>query len=248
MSTVTETVVEHVRALHPGAFFRLGDLPAPRATASVVMHRVIAAGDPQVERVAPGFFMRRENPGEPRVWRDCNETALVHAGPGGGFAGYTAVNMVGWTTQIPWRSQVCVPGGRRLRPADPLGFVYVSRSSAARAHLTWAEVTMLEAVMRFDLAEVSWGEALDDAENEVCLSRLGAVAHRPFIRSEALRWAAHAERNKPRVFHERIDELCDRLPEVQDWEDYIWRKHPDVAERWGWTKPDPARQETADAS
>ncbi len=236
----TADIFEWVRSLRPGVFFRLADLPAPnRGLASAAMHRMLAADAPIVQRLAPGFFLRQHDDGTELFWRDPLLTAYAHAWPGSGLAGYSAVNEMAWTTQIPVPTQVCVLG-RRLTPIDAC-ITYCTRHNPNRALLTWAEVSMLEAVIHFELAEIGWAEALRKVARDVCLSRLGEGA---VIRSEPLREVAHTERGKPALFHERVEELCDLLPSERTWRDYIWERNPAKAIARGWTPPQ--EKESAD--
>ncbi len=236
----TADIAAWVHSLTPGVFFRLADLPAPNpGLASAAMHRMLAADAPIVQRLAPGFFLRQHDDGTELPCRSQVQTAFAHAGAGSGLAGYTAVNKVGWTTQIPVPTQVCVLG-RRLTPIDAC-IVYLTRHNPMRVLLTWAEVSMLEAVSHFELAEIGWAEALRKVREEVCLGRLGDGA---LIRREPLREVAHTERGKPAVFHERVEDLCDLLPSERTWRDYIRERHPEVAASRGWTEP--REKESAD--
>ena len=143
-------------------------------------------------------------------------TALTYAGPGCGLADCHALNTAGWSTQVPARIRVCVVG-KVPEPVD-VCVEYFSRSNRRRLELTWAEVSMIEAVSDFLMSEVSWSEALRKVDRDVHISRLG---HDAVIRSEVLRWGAAGEKGQPAVFRSRMEELCDRLPAERRRADYM---------------------------
>ncbi len=234
MATHSAAIAAWIEALSPGAFFKLAELPAPNAgVASTVMHRLLDDDAPIAERLAPGFFWRLYDDGRKPIYRCRMMTAFAHAGPGSGLAGYSAVNEIAWTTQIPIPTQVCVLG-RRLTPID-VCITYRTRYNTNRARLTWAEVTMIEAVMHFDrMTELTWDEAMLKVDAEIHIGRLGDGA---IIRRGPLREVAHTELRQPDEFHERIDDLCGHLPDVRTCRDYIWERHPDIAVKRGLPVP-----------
>ena len=206
---------EWVLGLKPGSWFWLRDVPAPPQLASAVM-RSLVAERPEIEQLAEGFFWKGE-PGKLRTpWRSRKMTALIYAGPGCGLADYYALNTVGWTTQMPAKIRVCVVG-KAPEPVDVCA-EYFLRSNRRRLELTWAEVSMIEAVSDFWISEVSWDEALRKVDRDVHISRLG---HDAVIRSEVLRWGAAGEKEQPAVFHDRMEKLCDRLPAERRRADYM---------------------------
>ena len=161
-SEITNWVV----GLAPGAVFSLDDVQADcsadRNTISAALSRLTNGEDPYLARLVRGLYSRRLTgqrwpvPVEP-------EAALalpwIIAGDGAGFAPPSAINSLGWSTQVPPKTHIAVVG---RAPTPPLRSVnYWQRSNAKRKKLNTTEVTFLEAVIGFDdYAELSWSQAL----------------------------------------------------------------------------------------
>lgn len=223
-ATATDlTPTEHARCWvldqSAGTFFWLNDVPAPPQVASVMLSRLTRQGDPPpVQRLANGFYWRVPDRDSPRMSRDPVLTAMVYAGHGSGFADVSAVNVVGWSQQAPAREWIATLN--RRRPIDRR-IRYAHRSNQRRERLSFAEVAVLEAVRCWAAAHVCWDEAVERVSDGTSLSRLGYTA---VIRSDAIRWAGETEQalggmwvpyRPPCDFRERIEDLCDRIPDLQ---------------------------------
>ena len=146
---------------------------------------------------------------------------MEYAAPGSGYAAATAVNRLGWTTQVPVGDDICVVG-RAPQPDTPR-IRFVSRSNPRRLDLTWAEVTVLEGVQNFHLAEsarfdedagqshtgAAWDEAVEFMGDGWSAYRLGPGAS---IRTAAVLEAAASEPRKPEGFLDRLADLARRVP------------------------------------
>ena len=214
---------EWVFSLPEGSAFRLSDVPAPPRAAARVLHD-IARDHYEVERIFKGFYWRGSpldspDPVDPPHGR----LAMVYAGAGSGYAGATAVNRLGWTTQVPVGYEIGVvgrapqPGSRFVR--------FASRGNERRLGLTWAEVTLLEGVLNFHLAEAmswdeesplthaeaAWADALEELRSGRSAHRLGPGTH---IRAAAVVEAAAGEPRKPDGFLSLLDDLARQSPSV----------------------------------
>ena len=203
-------VCDWVVALPHWSLFRLSDIPASRAVAAKTLSQ-LARSDPSIERVAKGFYLRgdpeRAKPGRPQLYSR-SKAAIVYGGPGSGYATVTAVNMVGWSWQVSARAQVCVVG-RAPRALLPL-CEFHSRSNTARRDLTWAEVSLLEALRYFDRAAgYPWHEAVEFVCEGITNHKLGAGS---LIRADELLRVGNAERGVPGRFKELLGELVDAVP------------------------------------
>ena len=199
-----------VMALPHWSLFRLSDIPASRAVAAKTLSQ-LARSDPSIERVAKGFYLRgdpeRAKPGRPQLYSR-SKAAIVYGGPGSGYATVTAVNMVGWSWQVSARAQVCVVG-RAPRALLPL-CEFHSRSNTARRDLTWAEVSLLEALRYFDRAAgYPWRQAVETVSEGVTAIKLGAGS---LIRADEVLRVGSAERGADGRFRELLADLVAALP------------------------------------
>ena len=171
-------------------------------------------------RVARGLCCKRWHESWPAEYRldfvDPHLGALCFEGAGAGPANWQALNLVGWTAQHPWRNDFgCV--GRP--PRSPWGHAqFVQRHNGRRCELSWAEVTLLEALRMVDHSDLDWDAAMETASSVDYSGRLRYDAE---VDSERLRWAAHGEALQPDVFRERADSLCSALPRFESFE--MWR-------------------------
>ena len=223
---------EWVLALPVDTAFRLEYMPAGlRGDAPRVLYDMIREYV-EIRRVFNGFYWRGRNPREGGTFPDYGHIAIAYGGPGSGFAGASAVNRLGWSTQVPAKVRVAVVG--RAPEARHGSIVFVSRANAARRELTWAEVTLLEAVRSAELAEpafidweedfdygdLAWSHAVDAVAVGRSLNRLGSGA---VLRPSVIRRAAAGERRPGRRFLERIDQITARMPDLA--------RHPDRTDR-----------------
>lgn len=221
-----------VLALPVDTAFRLEDMPtglrgdAPRVLYDMTREYL------EIRRVFNGFYWRGQNPREAGTFPDYGHIAIAYGGPGSGFAGASAVNRLGWSTQVPAKVRIAVVG--RAPEARHGSIVFVSRANAVRRELTWAEVTLLEAVRSVELAEpafidweedfdyrdLAWSHAIDAVVGGRSLNRLGQGA---ILRPSAIRRAAAGERRPGPRFLERINQITAQMPDPVE--------HPDRTER-----------------
>lgn len=225
-------VREWVLALPADTAFRLADMPvglrgdAPRVLYDMTREYL------EVRRIFNGFYWRGQDPRDGGLFTDYGHIAIAYGGPGSGFAGASAVNRLGWSTQVPARTRIAVVGRAPEARHSSLGFV--SRANALRRELTWAEVTLLEAVRSveliepafidweqdFDYRDLAWSHAIAAIVGGRSLDRLGRGA---MLRPGAIRRAAACDRRPGRRFLDRIDQITADMPTVM--------RHPDHTER-----------------
>lgn len=205
------------------SWFRIADVPASPGVAAKVLCEMTARGE-VVERVVKGVYWRRgaaERSALAAARKDF--LAMAFVGAGSGFAGPTAVCRAGWAWQAAAQDMIGVVG-HCPAPVYP-GVRFVSRRNESRKQLTWAEVTVVEAVRSSRLAQPQskhsergagadavsegWADALDSAESGRLAESLGWGA---VLRPEAILDAAAQEVRQPRAFQQRIAELVERLP------------------------------------
>ena len=188
------------------SIFKLSDAPGPRDVVAKTLSQM-AARDPLVERVARGIYMRVDNPGRKGMLvYDRGRAAMAVAGPGSGYGALTAVNKLGWNWHPTVRLQICVVG-RAPRSSVRL-CEFLARSNEARRELTWAEVTVLEAVRFADYASWDWETCVAMVAEGAAATRLGAGA---YIRGEALAAVGESERRAGARFRQRLRELTASL-------------------------------------
>ncbi|WP_419925857.1 hypothetical protein [Candidatus Poriferisocius sp.] len=221
--SVASDIREWVFSLPEGSAFYLADVPAAPRAAARVLHDLVR-DHYEIERIFKGFYWRGSpldslNPVDPPLGR----LAMAYAGAGSGYAGATAVNRLGWTTQVPVGYEIGVVG-RAPQPGS--NFVrFSSRSNRERLDLTWAEITLLEGVLNFHLAEAmswddesdasyaeaAWAGALEELRSGWSAHRLGPGAH---IRTKAVLEAAPAEPRQPAGFLDLVEDLAQQLPDA----------------------------------
>ncbi|WP_419925871.1 hypothetical protein [Candidatus Poriferisocius sp.] len=221
--TESARVREWVIARAERSWFRIGDVPASPGVAAKVLCEMAARGD-DVERVVKGIYWRRgadERSALAAARKDF--LAMAFVGAGSGFAGLTAVCRAGWAWQAAAQDMIAVVG-HCPAPAYP-GVRFFSRRNQSREELTWAEITVVEAVRSSRLAQpkskrweresdasaasAAWVDALNSAESGQLAESLGWGA---VLRPEAILETARQEVRQPRAFHQRIAELSERLP------------------------------------
>ena len=79
----------------------------------------------------------------------------------------------------------------------------------ARRYLTWAEVSLLEALRFSTYASWDWDDCIEIVNDGTAASRLGAGA---FLRSEALREVGEGERGVNDRFRRRLHSLVAAMP------------------------------------
>ncbi len=208
-----------VTGLPEGSFFWHHEVPAPSRVASATLSRLAGGDDQPVRRLGKGFYWRvaRWPSGNPQP-HDPNLAALVYAGPGAGFADCSAVNWTDWSTQRPACERFATMG---QATAPDRCTAYVRRASnPRRGRLSYAEVTLIEAVQHFGLSEEEWDDAVELVADGTSLAKM---FYPSTIRAGVVRWAAETEisasvrwpREPRAVFQERIADLCARIPAEQ---------------------------------
>ena len=196
----------------PGqSFFFTHEIPGWDPSLRFTLTRIAADPCHPVARVAHGFYCKRWHqnwPTEDQI--DAVNTRLASlymVGRGGGAANWNALNLVGWTAQHPWRKDVSCLGRPPKSPWEHTRFV--QRNNERRSELSWAEITLLEALRMFDHSDLEWAEAVEVITSGDYLGRLRFNAE---VAGERLRWGAIGEIRQPAAFHERVEQLCAVLP------------------------------------
>jgi len=179
-----------ITGLEPGTWFWSKNVPGSRQIVHPVLSRLHDDKSSGVQRIAKGLYWRG--------WPEGHECfplppnygigGLLLAGAGAGFADWTALNKLRWTTQRPCKVLISVLGTPPKSPHPTV--VYKSRKNQRRSELNWTEVTILEAVGACWMTEEPWHECLERFRNGISMRRLPWQAR---IRSEKLRWAAETE-------------------------------------------------------
>ena len=207
--------------VQPGqTFFFTDDIPGWMPALRSTLTRIAADPEHPVVRVARGFYCKRWHESWPAEFKldfvDPHLGGLHYAGAGAGAANWQALNLVGWTAQHPWRNDFSCVG---RPPRSPWGHTqFVQRNNERRSELSWAEVTLLEALRMFDHGDLGWEPAVEMISSGHYFGRLRYDAQ---VDSRRLRWAAGGEARQPSIFHERADSLCSALPEFDSFE--MWR-------------------------
>lgn len=198
---------EWIESLASGAFFFTSEVPGEPATVKPLLSRLAADPAHPVQRQMRGFYCKAWSEEEPSPLVNRVSGALKLAGAGGGGAGLFAVNRAGWTYQRPSRSDFAVMGRPPKSPWPTVRFR--RRSNMRRQALGPAEVTLIEAVRRFDrAAPIGWDEALATVQSGMVERNLNRGGR---LRPNAISWVAQNELGAPAAFHNRIAEVCDAL-------------------------------------
>ncbi len=200
-------VRDWVAALPDWSIFRTGDVPGPQQVVAKTLSQMVAR-DIRLERVAQGVYIKVNNP-----WRkgilvyDRGRAAMAIAGPGSGYGGLTAVNKLGWNWQPTVRLRICVVG--RAPRTNVRGCMFSSRANEARRELTWAEVTVLEALRYSAFAGWDWDECVNLITDGSAMRRLGPDA---YVRGDALRDVGGREPRVTARFRYRLRSLTEAMP------------------------------------
>ena len=200
-------VRDWVTALPDWSIFGTGDVPGPRQVVAKTLSQM-AARDARLERVAHGVYIRVNNPwGKGILVYDRGRAALAIAGPGSGYGALTAVNALGWNWQAPVRYQICAVG--RAPRTRIEGCEFLARANEARRELTWAEVTVLEALRFFRFAGWDWDTCVEIVADGSAAQRMGQGA---VMRRDALREVGELEPRTNDRFRMRLRSLTDAIP------------------------------------
>ena len=202
------------------------DVPASlRRCTPRVLHDMVKEY-PTVRRLCKGFYWRGDDSPNAALFDRFPRSGLgpiAYAGMGSGFGALTALNIVGWTTQRP--PITAISAVARVPEAAFAATTIASSPNAARRSLTWAEVTLLEALLYSEGCEPSaehqmyptpegrwmswteggWSAALDALRSGETLLRLGRGA---VLRGPALVAAAAREARRPDWLGARVAEVA----------------------------------------
>ncbi len=213
MSSYRQQMFDWLDGLPDRSWFWGGDAPVPGSTARPILSRLAADPESLVSRVGHGLYFKAGPDDWTKTFYCCEiVSALMCAGPGAGLAGPSALNALGWTTQVPAKINVAslrrVPTFRVER--------YHLRSNRLREALTWTEVTVLEALLLWKFAEVTWERCMDKVGRGVSASRLPWNFLEPFrLDNERLQQVARFEKcdNLP-LLRYRIEVLSDLAAQI----------------------------------
>ena len=193
-ATVTQAAQDWIVNLPAGTWFTPSSVPGPSAAVYVMLHRMLADPAPVIGRAARGVYWRRHPVGH--VLHDtkpATSVAEVVAPAGSGWASWSALAALSWTTQRATRHIVGVPVRGLRPPAMPYAGVtpvYLYRPNRRRLELTWGEATLLDAARSFGGSDChSWDHAME------CLTGVASQALAgTSINKDRVMWAAQTER------------------------------------------------------
>ena len=219
MSAAARAWIENLPA---ETWFRTEAVPCPRHVAHNVLSRLMRAAQPIIGRATRGIYWRQPPPADPRYGSMpliLNGAKSVLGPPGSSRADFGALSLIGWSTQMPYRTTLAVPYRNLTPPVLPIGppVTFVERSNIRRRSLNWNEANVLEAAKSARKADYhNWGHAmwlLTEANGWM-------KPHEP-IRKDRLLWAAETEPQErirlfsgdnDRTFKTVIGRLADDLP------------------------------------
>ncbi len=207
----SETAVarDWILGLEPGTWFWNTDVPASTNVARTVLHRLKNDPNHGIEKVAHGLYWRGWPEGDTYHCLPPSKRigALIYAGPGAGLYGWSALNNLEWTLQCPAKIFVV---STRKQPPRPIcsTVVYSTNSNWRRTELTWAEVTVLEAIHMFEYTEEPWHECLDHLVIGISAKKLGWGGPNILIRPQMLIWAAETERRMTVESLHRLNDIA----------------------------------------
>ena len=200
-------VRDWVAALPAWSIFKTADAAGPRQVVAKTLSQM-AARDPRLERIAQGIYVRIEGPwGKANLDYNIARVAMAVAGPGSGYGALTAVNALGWNWQTTIRYQICAVG--RAPRAQIRLCEFLARANEARRELTWAEVTVLEALRFCAYAGWDWDTCVEIVAGGSAARRMGWGA---VMRRDALREVGALEPRTNDRFHRRLRSLTDAMP------------------------------------
>ena len=211
--SATADTKEWIADLKPNTWFWSKDVPGDRDIVHPVLSRLHNDESSEVQRISRGLYWRGWPVDQKSAFNSPNHviSALLAAGPGAGLARGHALNRLGWTTQLPCKSLISVLG-KPPTPHHPT-VKYRPNKNQRRADLSWAEVTLLEAVDFFWYSEEPWHECLDVLRSGKSMNRLPWNVNYP-VRPEKLIWAAEAEEGATVETLHMIEELADVIEKL----------------------------------
>ena len=221
MSSVARHWIEN---LPSGTWFRSAAVPGPGHVVRNVLSRLMGASLPIIGRAARGIYWRQPPPvanrygSMPLLNSDADS---VLAPPGSCYAGFGALSLVGWSTQMPYRTTIAVPYRNLTPPALLVGppVIFEERSNMRRRSLNWNEANLLEAAKSAAAADYhNWDHAMWLLTEANGWMRQGEPIRKKCLLQAAeteppgRRWPCGGEGEK--AFDVVIGELSDGLPDV----------------------------------
>ena len=213
-----------IEELPAGTWFRSGAVPGPRHVTKNVLSRLMAADRPIIGRAARGIYWRRPPPAAARYGSMpllLSDATSIIGPPGSCYASYGALSLIGWSTQVPYRTILAVPYRNLTPPVLPVGppVTFAERSNTRRRSLNWNEANLLEAARSAPKADYhNWDHAM-----WLLTEANGWMKQGEPIRKEMLLWAAEAEPKEggwegrycgEKSFGAVIGRLADDLPDL----------------------------------
>ena len=197
--------------LEPGTWFWSRNVPGRREIVYPVLSRLHRDEASGVVKVAHDLYWRGWDEGDECFSRRPNYGvgAVLLAGAGAGFADWTALNKLRWTTQRPCKVLVSVLG-KPPKPPHPT-VVYRSNKNQRRSDLNWTEVTILEAVSVGWMTEEPWQECMEMFRRGISMRSL--PWHVP-VCAEKLRWAAETEAGVTEESLHLVQEISSAVDEM----------------------------------
>lgn len=208
------TVRKQIEDLSPESVFWTKDLAGNPSTARAAVARLSADPDSGIRRLAPGLYWRgvdeagRQN----RCVPFGEDVALVYAGRGGGFVGWSAIYSLQWGHQGVRRIKIAV-AGRQLRSPVP-SVDYLVRKNSRRRDLTWTEVSVLEALAAAEMIEYDWSECMRILGKGWSGNAVGGETVEGVFRPAAVVWAAETDDLVSPDLVVRADEIMRAFPDV----------------------------------
>ncbi len=127
------------------------------------LSRLCQGTDPYLVRLVRGLYSRRSIGEQYPCTMDTQVSLTLPwmiAGEGAGLAPPNIINVFGWSTQVPAKTNIVVIGRPPKPPLDTVK--YWQRSNHQRRLLSTAEVSLLEAANGFDMySEIDWNVGLE---------------------------------------------------------------------------------------
>lgn len=147
-----------MEALEPATAFWLSDMPEPLREAPGEAEQILDGDWPVASRVDDGDFCWRASRDDVAARLEVHHwpawPAIACAGGGAGYGGISALRRLCWTDRVPAQQVIAnVAGAQRLALS---GVTYAPASTnMARRELTWAETTLLEALLTVDMLDAA---------------------------------------------------------------------------------------------
>ena len=175
-------------------WFKPSSVPGPRNAVYVMLHRMLKEELPIIGRAGRGIYWRQHPPDHMLYgYPPTQSVAFVVAPQGSGWADFSALSTLGWTTQVPSRLAVAVtvrglkPPAMHDKGRTP---IYKYRPNGRRLELNWGEATLLDAARSFAASDCpTWDYAM-----ERLVSVHPSSVDDSTIEKDKVLWAATTER------------------------------------------------------